>query len=203
MPSFAQIGMRIGTRSVIAAVGSRKHPTTSMSTFASSRKTQGLCVKASTQAANASVTCATVSSQPKMDAAATMNRTAAVVSMVSMVTLTSRRHASVRYQTSPRKRAHSEAAIAPSVGVNTPSVMPPISITGVSSAITAEKSKTLSRMRSSAKATMTAQPPGMPKLQSTQAPPGTHATVATSSAALMSLRAEKGTSRPKLRVCAK
>src|SRR5207302_981636 len=83
----------VGTRSVIAAVGSRKHPTTSMSTFASARNTQGLCVKASTQAANASVTCATVRSQPKMDAAATMNRTAAVVSMVSMVTLTSRRQA--------------------------------------------------------------------------------------------------------------
>ena len=51
MPSFWQIGIRIGTSSVIAAVGSRKQPTNSISRLASSRNIAGLLVKASTQAA--------------------------------------------------------------------------------------------------------------------------------------------------------
>ena len=66
-----------------------------------------------------------------------MNITVAVVSMVSIETFTSIRQVSVRYQTSPRKSAQTQAAIAPSVGVNTPVVMPPISSTGVMIGITA------------------------------------------------------------------
>ncbi len=132
-----------------------------------------------------------------------MNSTAAVVSIVSIVSLTRRRQSSVRYHTRPRNSAHSEAAIAPSVGVNTPIVMPPISITGVSSAMTAEKLKNLSSTRSRANAAMTAQPPGTPAVNSSHAPPGTHATSTTSSVAFASFLAENGTSRPKFRVCAK
>ncbi len=44
MPSFWQIGTRMGTSSVIAAVGSRKQPTNSISRFASSRNMFGLLV---------------------------------------------------------------------------------------------------------------------------------------------------------------
>ncbi len=56
IPSFTQMGIRIGTRSVIAAVGSRKQPMKSISTLASSRNTFGLWVNASTHSATASVT---------------------------------------------------------------------------------------------------------------------------------------------------
>src|SRR5882672_10579880 len=111
MPSFWQIGTRIGTSSVIAATGSRKQPTTSISTFASSRNTQGACVNESTQTATASVTRVTVSSQPKIDAAATMKSTVAVVSMVSIEILASMRQSSVRYQARPRTSAYAEATI--------------------------------------------------------------------------------------------
>src|SRR5262249_22609239 len=114
-----------------AATGSRKHRRKSMRKFASSRKTQGVWVKASTAAATASVTRVTVSSQPKIDAAATMRSTVAVVSIVSIVILASIFQLSVRYQKIPRKSAYAEATIAPSVGVNTPTVMPPSRITGV------------------------------------------------------------------------
>jgi hypothetical protein len=56
--------------------------------LASSRKTQASLVKPSTQAAMAVVTPVAVSIQPKIDAAATMNITVAVVSTVSRQTLT-------------------------------------------------------------------------------------------------------------------
>src|SRR6266581_2900721 len=131
MPSCCTTGISTGTRMRIAAVGSRKQPTKSISRLTSSRNTQGLCVKASTQAATASVTRVAVRSQPKIDAAATMNITVAVVSIVSIETLTSIFHVNVRYQTSPRNSAQTQAAIAPSVGVNTPVVIPPINSTGV------------------------------------------------------------------------
>ena len=78
-----------------------------------------------------SVTRVAVSSQPKIDAAATMNSTTAVVSIVSIETLTSILNVSVRYQTSPRNSAQIDAATAPSVGVKMPVTMPPISSTGV------------------------------------------------------------------------
>ena len=66
-----------------------------------------------------------------------MNITVAVVSMVSIDTFTSIFQVSVWYQTSPRNSAQTQAAIAPSVGVNTPVVMPPISNIGVMIGITA------------------------------------------------------------------
>src|SRR5262249_35046950 len=115
----------------IAAVGSRKHPTNSSNRLTSSRNTHGVCVYDSTQAVTASVTRVAVSSHPKIDAAATMKSMVAVVSIVSIETLTSSLNGSVRYQTRPRNRAHSDAATAPSVGVKIPVVMPPISRTGV------------------------------------------------------------------------
>jgi hypothetical protein len=52
-PSCRAIGSRIGTRIVIAAVGSRKQPTNSISRLASSRNSQASLVKPSTQAAMA------------------------------------------------------------------------------------------------------------------------------------------------------
>ena len=55
----------------MAAVGSRKQPTKSMSRLTSNRNTQGVWVKASTHAATASVTRVAVRSQPNIDAAAT------------------------------------------------------------------------------------------------------------------------------------
>jgi len=51
--------------------------------------------------------------------------------MVSIEILTSMRQLRVRYQARPRSSAQAEAAMAPSVGVKTPSVMPPTSSTGV------------------------------------------------------------------------
>ena len=51
-----------------------------------------------------SVTRVAVSSQPKIDAAATMNSTVAVVSMVSIDTLTSILNVSVRYQKRPEEQ---------------------------------------------------------------------------------------------------
>src|SRR3990172_1171013 len=48
MPNFWQIGIRIGTRMVMAAVGSRKQPTNNISRLASSRNMYGSWVKPST-----------------------------------------------------------------------------------------------------------------------------------------------------------
>ena len=77
------------------------------------------------------VTPVAVSIQPKMLAAATMNNTVAVVSTVSKHTLMNILTVRVRYHRNPKMSAHTHAAMAPSVGVNTPVVMPPISNTGV------------------------------------------------------------------------
>src|SRR5207249_5070303 len=100
MPRVLQIGTRMGTSSVIAATGSRQHPMKSIRRFASSRNTQDVWVNESTQAATASVTRVTVSSHPKIEAAATMRSTVAVVSIVSIEILTSILISMVRYQTS-------------------------------------------------------------------------------------------------------
>ena len=89
MPSCSTTGISTGTAIRIAAVGSRKQPTNSSSRLTSSRNTHGECVKPSTHAVTMSVTRVAVSSQPKIDAAATMNSTVAVVSMVSIDTLIS------------------------------------------------------------------------------------------------------------------
>ena len=95
----------------------------------------------STHSAIAAVTPVAVSIQPKIDAAATMNMTVAVVSTVSRQTLTNIFHVSVRYQARPSTIAQTLAAIAPSVGVKSPVVMPPISSTGVMIGSTAWKRK--------------------------------------------------------------
>src|SRR5205823_11642852 len=58
--------------------------------LARSRNTQGLWVNESTQRATMSVTRVAVSNHPKIEAAATMNITVAVVSIVSIETFTSR-----------------------------------------------------------------------------------------------------------------
>ena len=91
----------------------------------------------STAVATCSVIWVVVSSQPKIEAAATMNNTIAVVSMVSIETLISMRKLSVRYQTKPRNSAQTTAATAASVGVKRPVAMPPIRRTGVISAMKA------------------------------------------------------------------
>src|SRR6266568_3003959 len=148
MPSFWQIGTRIGTRIVMAAVGSRKQPTNSINRFAINRNIQGSLVTASTQAAISAVTPVAVSIQPKMLAAATMNSTVEVVSTVSRHTLTNIFHVSVLYQARPSTIAQMQAAIAPSVGVNRPVVMPPISSTGVMIGSTAWNLKYLSAANS-------------------------------------------------------
>ena len=85
----------------MAAVGSRKQPTNSISRLASSRNTHGSLVNASTHCAIAAVTPVAVSIQPKIDAAATMNITVAVVSTVSRLTLTNIFQVIVRYQNRP------------------------------------------------------------------------------------------------------
>ena len=135
MPSLAMMGMKTGTRIVIAAIVSMKQPTNSRNTLASSRNTSGLSEIDSTQLPIASVTCVVVSTHAKIDADATMNRTTAVVSIVSIEILTIMRRLSVRYQPTPRNSAQATAATAASVGVNRPVAMPPIRITGVSSAM--------------------------------------------------------------------
>ena len=125
MPSLAMIGMKTGTRMVIAAIVSMKQPTNSRKTLASSRKTIGLELIDSTHAPTASVAWVVVSTQAKIDALATMNSTVAVVSMVSIEIFTSIRQLSVRYQTNPRNKAQATAATAASVGVNRPEAIPP------------------------------------------------------------------------------
>ena len=93
-----------------------------------------------------------VSIQPKMLAAATMNSTVEVVSTVSRQTLTNIFQVSVRYQAKPSTIAQMQAAIAPSVGVNRPVVMPPISSTGVMIGSTAWNLKYLSAANSTTSA---------------------------------------------------
>ncbi|MCY1371319.1 hypothetical protein D9M69_584560 [compost metagenome] len=144
MPSWFEIGSRIGTRIVMAAVVSRKQPTNSISRFASSRNTQASLVKLSTQPAMSAVTPVAVSIQPKIEAAATMKSTVEVDSTVSRQTLTNIFHCSVRYQKKPSTIAHTQAAMAPSVAVKRPVAMPPMSSTGVMIGSTASNLKTLS-----------------------------------------------------------
>ena len=81
------IGISTGTRMLIEAIGSRKQPTISSSTLISSRMMYLLSVSCSSASAPASVSRVVVSTQPNREAAATINSTPAVVSMVSIVTL--------------------------------------------------------------------------------------------------------------------
>src|SRR5438270_9366581 len=110
MPSCRTAGISTGIAIRIAAVGSRKQPTNSSSRLTSSKNTHGELVNPSTQVVTMSVTRVAVSSQPKIDAAATMNNTVAVVSIVSIDTLTSILKDSVLYQKSPRNSAQIDAA---------------------------------------------------------------------------------------------
>src|SRR5207248_242221 len=155
-------GINTGTRMRIAAVGSKKQPTNSISTLASNRNTQALCVNDKTHAATASVTRVAVNSQPKIDAAATMNSTTDVVSIVSIATFASIFHDSVRYQTSPSTSAHTDAAIAPSVGVKMPVDIPPISRIGVMIGITASNFQIQSATNNPARPSTSAQLKGSP-----------------------------------------
>ena len=121
-------------------------------------------MKPSTHAVTMSVTRVAVSSQPKIDAAATMNSTTAVVSMVSIETLMSMRNDSVRYQTRPRNSAQIDAATAPSVGVKMPVTMPPIRSTGVMIGSTASNLNFQSATNSSTIATSVATTASTPSL---------------------------------------
>ncbi len=168
----------------MAAVGSRKQPTNSISRLASSRKTQASLVNDSTQAEMAAVTPVAVSIQPKMLAAATMNSTVAVVSTVSRQTLMNIFQVSVRYHAKPSAMAHRQAAMAPSVGVKMPVVMPPISSTGVMIGSTAWKRKTLSATNSSTAPATTVAVGGRPAwVISSQSASGQQITTAVSASA--------------------
>src|SRR5688572_26875752 len=82
-PSSSAMGKSNGTRMVMAAVGSRKQPTTNISRLANNKNTQACRVNPSTQSASPVVAPVAVSIQPKMEDAATMNITVAVVCTVS------------------------------------------------------------------------------------------------------------------------
>ena len=140
---------------VMAAVGSRKQPTNSISRLASSKNCQGSSVTLNTHVLMAAVTPVEVSSQPKMLAAATMNKTVAVVSTVSKQIFKNNLKFRVRYQTKPKIKAQTHAAIAPSVGVNTPVLMPPISSTGVMMGSSAWNLNNLSAANSNSNPTTT------------------------------------------------
>jgi hypothetical protein len=84
-----------------------------------------------------------------------MNSTVAVVSTVSRQILTNIFQRSVRYQKKPSTMAHTQAAMAPSVGVKTPVVMPPISRTGVMMGSTAWNLNSRSATNSTTKAPAT------------------------------------------------
>ena len=203
-PSFMAMGSRMGTRMVMAAVGSRKQPTNSISRLASSRNTQASLVKPSTQAAMSVVTPVAVSIQPKIDAAATMNNTVDVVSIVSRQTLTNIFHFRVRYQANPRIRAQTQAAMAPSVGVNRPVVMPPISSTGVMMGSSASNLKILSSTNSEASPANTVSWGGVPSLvTSSHSSSGQPTTTASSHRALKNRVLENLMSPPHLFLWAK
>ena len=90
------IGRNTGTRMVMAAMVSRKHPATSRIRLIRMSTSHGSVVIPSTASAKCSVTRVVVRIQAKIEAAATMNSTTAVVSMVSKLTRTSRRRSRVR-----------------------------------------------------------------------------------------------------------
>src|SRR5450759_3613977 len=187
----------MGTRMVMAAVGSRKQPTNSISRLASSRNTYGLWVKPNTHSLMAAVTPVAVSIQPKILAAATMNSTVLVVSTVSRQTLTNDLKVRVRYQAKPRTMAHRQAAIAPSVGVKMPVVMPPISSTGVMIGSAAWNLNRLSAMNSTIRPTNTVNCAGRPTWTiSSHSTTGQAITTRDSSSALMTRGHANLTSAP-------
>ena len=146
----------------------------------------------------------TVSIQPKIDAAATISSTIEVVSIVSIETLISIFQLSERNQKMPRKSDHTHAAIAPSVAVKTPAVMPPISSTGVMIGSTALNRKTRSASSRTTSVAVTVGTCGSPALVvSTQITTGNSATTSSSASALMMRAHSKRMSPPHLFLCAK
>src|SRR6266702_3460911 len=103
----------------------------------------------------------------------------------------------------PRNNDQITAATAASVGVNQPSVMPPIKITGAISAITAEKSKYQSIASSVPRPMTTAMLVDMPASVISQIASGKASTMAISSPAEPSCGQENGASLPQLLRCAK
>ena len=128
----APTGISTGTRIRIAAVGSRKQPTNSISRLASSRNTHGVCVKREHPRRD-HVGHARRGEQPAEDrrrgddeqhGRRRLDRVHRDLDQHPPASACGTR-------TRPRNSAQTHAAIAPSVGVNTPVVMPPISSTGV------------------------------------------------------------------------
>ena len=87
MPMSKTTGNKIGTRIVIAAIVSIKHPTNKINKFASKRNTHFSLVTETIQAVSICAACVVVSSHAKIDAAVTINKTEAVVSIVSKLAL--------------------------------------------------------------------------------------------------------------------
>ena len=83
------MGSRIGTRMVIAAMVSRKQPTTSISMLTRIRNTHLFSVSEVMKVENTCAAWLTVSSHAKIEAAVTMKSTDAVVSIVSKLALAS------------------------------------------------------------------------------------------------------------------
>ena len=96
IPTCTAIGSNTGVRIVIAAMVSRKQPTTRSRTLIMLMITIGSRLMESIASAKASVTRVVARIQPKIEAPPTMNSTTAVVSIVSMETRTSWRQESER-----------------------------------------------------------------------------------------------------------
>src|SRR5260221_12236070 len=148
-----------------------------------------------------SVTRVAVSSHPKIDAAATMNNTVAVVSIVSIETLISILNVSVRYQNRPRNSAQIDAATAPSVGVKMPVVMPPIKSTGVMIGSTASNLNFQSAAKSATIATKVAITALAPAMTANQITRGNAITTPSSSVALPTRLHRNLISAPQLFLC--
>src|SRR5215217_7267740 len=131
-----------------------------------------------------------------MEAAVTINRTEAVVSIVSKVAFAMPFRVMERYRTRPRNSDQITAATAASVGVNNPSVMPPIRMTGAIRAMTAEKSKYQSSARRIASAMPIATLVDRPNWTMAQTATGNIMTTMTSTVAFPSWRQENGLSLP-------
>ena len=140
-----------------------------------------------------------VSIQLKIDDAATISITVAVVSTVSRQTLVNIFSVIVRYQKAPSTTAQTQAAMAPSVGVNRPVVMPPISSTGVMIGSTACEAELPVGDEQQHDAGEHRQPRRRAELRSgPTAPAASRRRPSSSISALPNLLAEKGVSVPHL-----
>ena len=109
---------------------------------------------------------------------------------------------SERYQKSPRKRAHTQAAMAPSVAVKTPVVMPPMRSTGVMIGSTAANLNFQSAARSTTSPANTVVRGSVPISVAAQMAVGQPSTIAASNNALPTRFHSNGTSAPHLFLCA-